>query len=291
VKVGFFTGLFALFVFGVSVGDAFAQSTRDLSNRLNRLENEVQTLNRSVYKGQKPPLSAGGSGGSGNSAAQEIRIQQLETELRDLTGQIEEQNFKIRQMEETLEKANADFVLRLEDLERGRGGAGAGGSSSASQYIAPRAEAGDGYQWQSNNSVEVNANIVGGNGVDQPAAVYENAFALLKNKKFVAAERGFKDFGENYPDHVLAGNAKYWLGESYYVRGKYDEAVRVFAEGYQQYPKSAKAPDNLLKLGMSLAGLKKKDDACIALEQLRNEYSESGNLCLSRFYLMNLMGF
>ncbi|MDB2683201.1 tol-pal system protein YbgF [Alphaproteobacteria bacterium] len=288
VKAGFFSGLCALVLCSFISGDAFAQSTRDLSNRLNRLENEMDTLNRSVYKGEAPPPSSFNSG-SGQSAqqnaAQEVRVQQLEAELRGLTGQIEQQNFKIRQMEQLLEKVTGDLGVRIEDLERRGGGAS---SSEASQYTAPNSGTlgNDGYQWNSGaSSVEVNPDIVGEQNIgspNQPAALYENAFSLLKNNKYDTAEKQFKVFVDRYPDHVLAGNAKYWLGETYYVRGQYDSAVRIFAEAYQQYPKSAKAPDNLLKLGMSLAGSGKKEDACVAFSQLKKEFSSSEGPVLRR---------
>ena len=58
------------------------------------------------------------------------------------------------------------------------------------------------------------------------------------------------------------------MGETFYVRGQYKDSARAFAEGFQTYPDSAKAPDMLLKLGMSLSGLKKDSDACVALKQL-----------------------
>ncbi len=250
---------------------AYAQSTRDLTNRLNRLENEVDTLNRAVYKGETPPPPSISAGDAQNSAGQEVRIQQLEAELRNLTGQIEEQNFKIRQMEELLEKVTSDLSMRMQDLENG-------GVRSSQQG----AMGNDGYQWQSgSSSVEVNPDIVGSGAVtggqasDPPAALYEAAYAKLKINSYDEAEKGFQDFINRYPAHALAGNAKYWLGESYYVRGQYESAARVFAEAYQQYPQNSKAADNLLKLAMSLAGLKKNGDACVALEQLKKEYSSS----------------
>ena len=69
------------------------------------------------------------------------------------------------------------------------------------------------------------------------------------------------------PQDYLAGNAQYWMGETYYVRGRYQDAAVTFAEGYQKYPTNSKAPDNLLKLGMSLGQLGKKADACVAFAQ------------------------
>ncbi|MGB0720528.1 MAG: tol-pal system protein YbgF, partial [Bdellovibrionales bacterium] len=96
-------------------------------------------------------------------------------------------------------------------------------------------------------------------------------FALVKSNQFDQAENGFKAFLAAYPDHVLAGNAKYWLGETYYVRGSFEQAARMFAEGYQQFPQGAKAADNLLKLGLSLSAMGKAEDACIALAQIQKE--------------------
>ena len=74
----------------------------------------------------------------------------------------------------------------------------------------------------------------------------------------------------------MAGNAQYWLGETYYVRAKYLEAATAFAEGYKRYPKSAKAADGLLKLGMSLARANQKQNACVALAQLDQAFPAPG---------------
>jgi tol-pal system protein YbgF len=94
----------------------------------------------------------------------------------------------------------------------------------------------------------------------------------MKDAKYPAAEAAFKEFIVAHPKDQMAGNAQYWLGETYYARGKYMEAATAFADGYKRYPKSAKAPDALLKLGMSLARAEQKQNACIALAKLGNEF-------------------
>ena len=71
-------------------------------------------------------------------------------------------------------------------------------------------------------------------------------------------------FIQQFPNDQLAGNAQYWLGETYYVRKRYNDAATAFAFGYQKYPKSGKGADDLLKLGMSLGSLGQKQDACSA---------------------------
>ncbi len=87
---------------------------------------------------------------------------------------------------------------------------------------------------------------------------------------------------EDHPEDPLAGNAKYWLGETFYVRGDFRNAAVTFAEGFQRYPDSTKAPDNLLKLGMSLAQLEKKDDACGAFGELLKRYPDATASILQR---------
>ena len=74
----------------------------------------------------------------------------------------------------------------------------------------------------------------------------------------------------------MASNAQYWLGETFYARGKYMEAASAFADGYKRYPKGAKAVDELLKLGMSLARANQKPNACVALAQLDRDFPNPG---------------
>src|SRR6185312_7199494 len=92
--------------------------------------------------------------------------------------------------------------------------------------------------------------------------LYHTAFKMFQDGDYAGAERDFRAFVQRYPKHVLAPNAQYWLGESYYARRDYQNAMTAFAEGYKVYKASAKGPDNLLKLGMTLAVLGRKSDAC-----------------------------
>jgi tol-pal system protein YbgF len=111
-----------------------------------------------------------------------------------------------------------------------------------------------------------------GTGLNTPEAEYQQAFALLQQAKYPEAETALRQFLQRYPEGPLAGNAQYWLGETFYVRGDYRGAAVAFAEGYQRFPNSSKAPDNLLKLGMSLAQLGQKQEACGALTELNNRF-------------------
>ncbi len=105
-----------------------------------------------------------------------------------------------------------------------------------------------------------------------PEEQYNFAFGLLRQGAYDDAEVALRAFVVQNPDDKLAGNALYWLGETYYVRGNYSDAAVTFADGYQRFPKSSKAPDNLLKLGMSLAQLGQTADACKSLRELAQQF-------------------
>ncbi len=273
---------------GVLPVAAMAQSSSDVFNRLTRIENELDTLNRAVYRGERPPPSADSF--VQNDAVQanvEVRIQQLETELRNLTGTIEQQSFALQQLQNDFKKLSGDINVRLSDIESGKSALSSGNGfdgvvPTPTRSMDPFPPAGSAAQktvsasGQSLGTIPDNANGTQplSNSSNDPASDYENAFSLLKNSNFAAAEKGFASFLSNFPDHQLSSNAQYWLGETFYVRGNYERAARVFAEGYQKFPQSNKAADNLLKLGMSLAGVGNSQDACVALRQLKSDYPD-----------------
>lgn len=287
-------------------GPSFAQQEADA--RLNRLENEIQTLSRAVFRNELPPQdqmqAMSGAGTGANPAAQanlELRISQLEMEVSTLTGKLEQQNFELRQIQEKFDKAMADLDMRVTEAES-RGTATAGTAPAQRSAMAmqgfdtnlqdvPPAPA-PAQPGQAQPATAAGAQQLGSltqspdgkfnSSGDAPADAYEQAYARMRDKDYDAAEKGFTDFLARYPGHDLAANAKYWLGETYYVRGNFERAARVFAEAYQLYPKGPKGPDNLLKLALSLNGLGKKDDACLTLTQLKREYPVGAAPVLAR---------
>src|SRR5262249_1048558 len=110
-----------------------------------------------------------------------------------------------------------------------------------------------------------------GNAQDQ----YNYAMGLLTQANYPAAEQAMRAFVQRYPKDALAGNAQYWLGETFYVRKDYNNAASTFAEGYRKYPQSGKGADNLLKLGMSLANIGQKKEACLTFNQLHHDFPQA----------------
>jgi len=292
---------------------AIGQSSdpRSLADTVDRLERQIQTLERTVYRGATPPAGGPSSGGGAPPAAisqLQITSQSLEEQMRRLTGQVEKLEFQVRQLNDRMDRLVADVDFRLRELEDGKGPSQA--SRGGGQPIAPTAPQSPGEVTVSGNTSgtigtltesQVRAAGVTPSGGAAPVAAtagqtsaevklpegspqdqYSYARQFLLKRDFESAETALAAFVGAHPEDPLAGNAQYWLGETFYVRGDYQTAARTFAEGFQRYPDSGKAPDNLLKLGMSLSRLKLKDDACITLKKLRVEYPEAPTSIVQR---------
>jgi len=108
-----------------------------------------------------------------------------------------------------------------------------------------------------------------------PKDQYDFAYSLLQQREYDEAQIALTEFVTKHPDTELAGNAQYWLGETHYVRGQYEEAASAFLTGYQKYKKNTKGPDNLLKLGMSLGKLGQTQQACRSLGRLGTDYPDA----------------
>jgi tol-pal system protein YbgF len=115
-----------------------------------------------------------------------------------------------------------------------------------------------------------------------PDEQYQYAFGLLRQNQYDDAEKALRAFVGQNPDHQLAGNANYWLGETYYVRGDYQNAAVTFAQGIKSYPQSGKAPDTMLKLGMTLAAMGQGGDACTAFAEVGKRYPNASDSLKSR---------
>jgi len=107
---------------------------------------------------------------------------------------------------------------------------------------------------------------------ETPDDLFLRSEKALLQLQFADAEQGFKDFVSKYPDHNLAGSAEFKLGETFWAQQDYAAAAQAYLSSYKQWPKGRRAPDSLLKLGLSMARLEKKDQACSLLSSVDTEY-------------------
>lgn len=115
-----------------------------------------------------------------------------------------------------------------------------------------------------------------------PRAAYDEAYAKVLAGDYEGAEASFTRFLKNHPKSDLAGNASFWLGESYYARNKFRDAADAYLATYRDHPKSQKAPESLLKLGLSLEGLGEKEAACATYAELSKKFPDAPAALLDR---------
>ena len=282
-------GLLCLLAGGALAQDQQGTDLRPLLDRIDRLERDMNLLQRQVYRGAGPggtPMAPSPAEGQ-NSLNYEVRISQLEDQLRTVNGQIEQINYNLDQLKKRLDTLSNDVDQRLTALEHGGAAPGqtapAPGGPRPLAGGPPRGPAanppGPGGQPQVLGQLPADTGrsaAPAGAGANLPAGTpqqqYDAAFKLLREANYPAAETALRAFIQRYPKDPLAGNAQYWLGETYFVRKDYTNAAAVFADGYQKYPKGGKAADNLLKLGMSLAQLGQKANACQAFARLERDF-------------------
>lgn len=274
--------LTAVVVLAGTAAPAFAQRSdlRDMMNRLERMQRELTTLQQTVYQGKPPPPGAASQVGGLDrriTARIEVRLSQLENELRRVTGKAEELEHAVGRFNSRLDKLVSDIDVRLNTLEQRQGIATAGdagmtpppaGSPDAPPSnlgtISPDALA-------ARRAAPARAKPILPKGT--PKEQYDHATSLLlADQNIEEAERALSAFIDAHPRHKLASNAHYWLGETYYVRKQFQQAAYTFADGFQKFPRSQKAADNLLKLGMSLGQLGKKKQACTAYSRLLSNF-------------------
>ena len=216
-----------------------------LNDKVTRLEKDINALQRKVYQSsntvnveesaQVAPI--------GNLEDLYNRISAQDTVVKDLTAKMEQLEFQQKQLEERLTKMNADIDVRFNMLQ--------------------------------NEKAATSTSDKGASNKAAAQAAYDNAYNIMKKGDYKAAEGAFTTFMKDYPKSDLVGNANYWLGETYYARGLYEQAVGIFADGFTKYKKNSKAADNLLKLGLTMNKLNKKTEACTAFKSLSTEFPKA----------------
>ncbi len=292
-----------------------------LERDINLLQRQVYTegakgvpgkaLKQAAPPASGTPTAAGADGAPANLAVRmETRFAELEDELRKVTGQFEELTFRINQVQTRLDKLVGDIDFRLTTLERTApqtygGTAGAEGDMVAEpDGMIAEGSGEEGVLGVLKIPVDKDGNPIEGAVVSEdapgqqqgqqaerqqallpegtPEEQYKYALGLLRQADYPMAEKSFRAFITANGEHELVANAHYWLGETFYVRKDYTNAAVIFAEGYEKFAASPKAPDNLLKLGLSLANINETQQACKAFFELERQFINAPSFIMNR---------
>ena len=115
-----------------------------------------------------------------------------------------------------------------------------------------------------------------------PNEQYNFAVSFIKVGDYETAEFALREFIDKNKDNDLAGSAQYWYGETFRIRQLYQDAAAAYLDGYQNYPKSKKAPINLLKLGTTLVQLGEKDQGCLMISGVKKQYPKASKSVLQK---------
>jgi len=122
----------------------------------------------------------------------------------------------------------------------------------------------------------------------KPEELYKSAIEDINKGNYALAEGRLLTFLIQFPEHELAGNAQYWLGEAAYGQQKYKLAIEEFNKLFKKYNKSSKIPAALLTKGLAQIEIGQKKSAQSTLKSLTNSYPKSEESKKAREILKSL---
>ncbi len=284
----------------------------NISELLEIIQKDLKTLEKAVYANS----SSNDLTSSTNTMDQNseevltrhlLKLSEIESQFQDLTNKFEEINFKLDKLSNRLSKSQADNQLRFQQLEnktisfdvddnkniietKKKEKVLPGSSQPQDLGNLSYKDNDNGQETQEIQSIETTNTVVTETFITEekilpdgtPIEQYDFATSFLKNGDYNMAERAFREFVDNNPEHNLAGNAQYWYAETFRIRQLFTDAASAYLEGYQKYPKSQKAPINLLKLGVSLVQIGEKDQGCLMISGVKKEYPKANQSVLQK---------
>ena len=309
--------LFFIIIWPLAIISNLKAETADIKEILEIIQKDLRTLERAVYSESFSTSSKNSSTQdiTGQNAEDVLtkhllKLSEIEKQFQELTNKYEEINFKMDKLSSRLSKVQADNQLRFQNLENKTT---INNTENNSLTSLPKTETRQkkvlpgssqpqdlgtiSYKDMTTNSeTQVVQSVETTNTISTetfqseekilpkgtPKEQYEFATSFLKVGDYNMAERAFREFVDNNPDNKFSGNAQYWYAETFRIRQLYTDAASAYLEGYQKYPKSEKAPINLLKLGVSLVQIGEKDQGCLMIAGVKKQYPNATQSVLQK---------
>ena len=281
-----------------------AQDTELILQELQILQKDIKTLEKAVYSQPGTGMSSSGKTSNNNDdvlTQHLLKLSDLEEQFKILTNNFEEVSFKLDKLSSRITKVQADNQLRFQELERSGLDQGTSTVSSGIIKLPGSGEAQDlgGVsdsdiasleQVQKTQSVESVGTVVTETAQrtekilpeTSPEEQYKFAISFLKVGDYETAEFALREFVDVNSNHDLAGNAQFWYGETFRIRQLYQDAATAYLDGYQKYPKSKKAPRNLLELGVMMVQLGEKTQGCKMILGIKKQYPTASQSVIQR---------
>ena len=281
----------------------YAQDTELILQELQILQKDIKTLEKAVYSQPGTGMSSGKASNSNDDVLTQhlLKLSDLEEQFKILTNSFEEVSFKLDKLSSRITKVQVDNQMRFQDLERSGLNQGTSTVSSGIIKLPGSGEAQDlgGVsdsdiasleQVQKTQSVESVGTVVTETAQrtekilpeTSPEEQYKFAISFLKVGDYETAEFALREFVDVNSNHDLAGNAQFWYGETFRIRQLYQDAASAYLDGYQKYPKSKKAPRNLLELGVMMVQLGEKTQGCKMILGVKKQYPTASQSVIQR---------
>lgn len=287
--------LFAIIGTMVAAPAHAADAPKDLEKRLDKVEGELKAVQRKVFPGGSArffepeyptqPQGAAVAPATPGVAPEtplsqlQIRVDALEKQIADMTGQIEQNTNRVRKIEEEFAKFRGDVEYRLSE------GKAASVPAAGAAAVAPAAVAKPAVTATKPAATTAAAPAAAVSTPAAPAAKpavplseedeFRAAYAFIPQRDFATAEARLKAFIDKHPKGARAPDALYWMGRAQFNQKLYGEAAKSFLAGYHQFPKSQRAPESLLSLGDSLVAIGNPPEACKAYNELLAVYPDA----------------
>ena len=272
--------------------------------QLQVLQKDIKTLEKAVYS--QPATGMSNSRELSNSSADVLtkhllKLSEIEEQFKILTNSFEKINFKLDKLSNRITKVQTDNQIRFQDLERAGLSQGGNIVLNKTKELPGTNEAQDlgsisesdivlVEQTQKTQSIESVGTVITETAQriekilpkTSPEEQYKFAISFLKVGDYETAEFALREFVDSNRKHKLAGNAQYWYGETFRIRQLYQDAATAYLDGYQKYPKSNKAPVNLLKLGVMLVQIGEKEQGCLMILGVKDQYPKANQSVIQK---------
>ena len=296
--------LLVLILINLNFVRVYGEEIDSVLQQLEILQNDIKTLEKAVYSQNVTGNISDTTISSGDNdvlTKHLLKLSELEDQFKILTNNFEEINFKLDKLSNRITKIQTDNQVRFQDIESGGLTETESAQLSKEKKLPGSDEAQDlggisdsdleaAKQIQKTQSIESAGTVVTETTAraekilpnTTPEEQYKFAVSFIKVGDYETAELALREFVDSNSKHKLAGNAQYWYGETFRVRQLYQDAATAYLDGYQKYPKSTKAPVNLLKLGVMLVQIGEKEQGCSMILGLKDQYPKANQSVIQK---------
>jgi tol-pal system protein YbgF len=313
----FFLATISILFFPLNFAHSEDEKINAISDQLQIINQDLKTLEKAVYKSSDITTKNLPANGLNEEILTRhlLKLNEIEEQFRLLTNRFEEVNFKLDKLSNRVTKIQSDTQLRFSDLEisdttnltklnkrdqknktqvrkkkQTQKVSLPGSDKPQDLGVAPGYTLDPKETTQATQSIEATASVFTEERKPETSLLpnksskeqYDFALSFMKVGDYETAELALREFIDRNKTDELAGSAQYWYGETFRIRQLYSDAATAYLDGYQNYPKSKKAPENLLKLGTTMVELGEKDQGCKMIKGLKKQYPKASQSVLQK---------